>query len=84
MSNQVVSKARLAFNTACTLFIALFFLYAALPGLVGLVSGSLRFGSDPDGGDKVLAIYLFSAILGVIATVYFIRMVMTWRRLPRG
>jgi hypothetical protein len=48
-------------------------------GLSGLISGELRFGRDPDGADKVLAISLLSGFVGVLALVALVRSVEAWR-----
>ena len=75
---------RLALNAVGTFIIAVLGLSTGLPGLIGLATGFLHFGSDPDGGDKVLAIQVFSALVGAIALVSFIGSVIALRRFLRG
>ena len=77
-----VSKSRLALNGIGAFGIAILCLPIGLPGLIGVVSGSLHFGSDPDGGDKVLAIQIFCAVMGALALASLIGTVISWRRLP--
>jgi hypothetical protein len=84
MTKQKVSKVRLALNGIGCVGIATLCLSVGLPGLIGLMFGSLRMGSDPDGGDKVLAIQLFGVVLGAIALISLIRTVKAWRELPKA
>ena len=84
MAKQKASKVRLALNGIGCIGIAILCLSVGLPGLIGLVSGSLHMGSDPDGGDKVLAIQIFCVVLGAIAVVSLIRTVKAWRELPEA
>jgi hypothetical protein len=84
MTKQKVSKVRLAVNGIGCLGIALLCLPVGLPGLIGLISGSLRMGSDPDGGDKVLAIQFVCVVIGAIALVSLIRTVKAWREWPKA
>jgi hypothetical protein len=79
MAKRKISKPRLVINGIGTALIAIFCLYMGLPGVFGLVSGSVHFGIDPDGRDKVLAIQVFSAVVGVIALVSTFRSVKAWR-----
>jgi uncharacterized membrane protein YuzA (DUF378 family) len=66
-------------NGIGTTLIAIFYLNIGLPGVVGLVSGSMHFGVDPDGRDKVLAIQVFSVVVGIIALVSVLRTVTVLR-----
>lgn len=84
MAKQKLSKFRLVLNGMGCLGIAILCLPVGLPGLIGLVSGSLHMGSDPDGGDKVLAIQIFCVFIGAIALVSLIRTVQAWRELPKA
>ena len=84
MTKQKASKVRLALNAIGCLGIAMLCLPVGLPGLIGLMAGSLHMGSDPDGGDKVLAIQIFCAVLGAIALVSLVRTVKAWRELPEA
>lgn len=83
MTKQL-SKIRLALNGIGCFGIAILCLPVGLPGLIGFLSGSLHMGSDPDGGDKVLAIQIFCAFVGAIALIAFIRTVKAWRELPKA
>ena len=84
MTQRKVSKVRLALNGIGCLGIAILCLPFGLQGLIGLMSGSLHMGSDPDGGDKVLAIQMLSALIAAIALISLIRTVKAWRELPEA
>ena len=84
MTKQNVSKFRLVLNGIGCFGIAILCLPFGLPGLIGLISGSLRMGSDPDSGDKVLAIQIFSTVIGAVALISLIRTVKAWRKLPEA
>ena len=84
MTKLQVTKFRLVLNGIGTFAIAALCLPVGLPGVIGLLFGSLHFGSDPDGGDKVLAAMVFSAFIGAIALISFIRTVKAWRELPKA
>ncbi len=84
MSKKKVSKFRLALNGIGSLGVAIFCLPIGIPGLIGVIFGSLRLGSDPDGGDKVLGVQLLCVVLGAFALASLIDTVIAWRRLSRA
>lgn len=84
MTKQKLSKVRLALNGIGCLGIAILCLPVGLPGLIGLMSGSIRMWSDPDGGDKVLAIQILCTVIGAIALISLLRTVKAWRELPKS
>ena len=84
MTKLTITKIRLAVNGIFCSVMAPLCLLFGLPTVIGLWSGSLRFGTDPDGADKVLGALVFSAVLGTIALISLIRTVMAWRRLPKA
>ena len=79
MNDRRISKIRLAVNAIGCLVIAGLCLPVGLPGAIGLIIGSLHFGTDPDGADKVLGIQLVSTFFGAIALVSLARTVRQWR-----
>jgi hypothetical protein len=79
MATRKVSKFRLAVNGIGCILLAVLFLSVGIPGLAGLLSGLVHFGSDPDGGDKVLALQCVSVLAGAIALGSLVRTVIAWR-----
>jgi len=84
MPKQKATQIRLALNGIGSLGIATLCLPIGLPGLIGLLSASRHLGTDPDGGDKVLAIQIFCVVLGAIALLSLLRTVKAWRELPKA
>jgi hypothetical protein len=81
MTEQKISKARLIVNGIGCSGVAILCLPIGFAGIISLAS--TPFGTDPDGGDKVLAIEIFCGLLGAIAFISLIRTVKTWRGLPK-
>lgn len=84
MNEMRITKARLIVNGIGCLGIALLCLPVGISGLFGLVFGAHPLASDPDGGDKVLAIQMVCVLLGAIAVISLMRTVKRWRALHRG
>lgn len=79
MTKQNIFKVRLILNGIGCTAIAILCLPIGFSGIISLVSNSPPMGSDPDGADKVIAIQIFSGLLGALALISLIRTVKKWR-----
>lgn len=80
MTERKISRTRLMVNGIGCAGIAILCLPLGYAGITGLAFTPL--GTDPDGSDKVIAIELFSGLIGVIAIISLIRTVKKWRESP--